>query len=182
MNFMLVDYNDFVVDTITKPNVVKNATESGCPPNCVRAMLSQHVILGAGDWLDMSNQLKSTSINDSTADPWRDRMNLPPEGRFDLILAAETTYSTKSCEETALLLCRHLVPTTGTGLVATKKFYFGVGGGSSAFLNAAERLSVAERTINGTIYRLSVSVVRVYNNGKGNIRELLKVSLERDEK
>ena len=65
---------------------------------------------------------------------------MPQDGKFDLILASETTYTPKAAQDTAYWLCNHLKPNTGVGLIATKRYYFGVGlgGGSDAFQNACK--------------------------------------------
>ena len=52
---------------------------------------------------------------------------LPSDGMFDLISAAVTIYSERAARETVLLLQRHLRPATAVGLVARKRYHFGVG-------------------------------------------------------
>jgi len=91
--------------------------------------------------------------------------------RFGLILASETTYTPESCEDTAFLMLRHLKINDGVGLVATKRFYFGVGGGTDLFQAACETLSSL---------RLCVKVVQSYNTGNSNTRGLLRVSLHQE--
>jgi len=76
----------------------------------------------------------------------------------------------------------------GVGLVATKRFYFGVGGGTDAFVSACEALSSstakggrddadrdgeASRLVD---LRLCVRVARSYDTGNANIRDLLEVT------
>ena len=98
---------------------------------------------------------------------------LPPNGRFDLMLAAETTYTPEAAKNTAVLMARHLKIETGIGLVATKRYYFGVGGGVDSFRQAADSLKVDAGP--GKLGKLVVDNVKVYDNGKGNIREILQV-------
>ena len=99
--------------------------------------------------------------------------------RFDLILASETTYTTESCLDTAFLMLRHLRVDVGVGLVATKRFYFGVGGGTDAFISACESLSSSSSGDDGDSplagLRLCAKVVRSYDTGNANIRDLLVV-------
>jgi len=130
----LTDFNDFVVSDVTLTNLWLNVEDL--------ERIQKHVSVGYGDWLNFS-----------------DRISEP----FDLILAAETVYSTQTAEETALLLSRHLSD-NGIGLVATKRYYFGVGGGSDAFQLAAEGKGLVTK------------VVKVLDNGRGNIREIFQVS------
>jgi hypothetical protein len=138
----LTDFNDFVIQQATIPNVILNAASTMEQPNNPSAIVTavlNHVQFGHGDWLSL--QLPS---------------------QVDLVLAAETLYSEQAAEETALLLSRHLND-TGSALVATKRFYFGVGGGTDAFLAASEK------------YNLLVEVVQSFDTGAGNIRDILCV-------
>ncbi|GAX09534.1 hypothetical protein FisN_16Lh227 [Fistulifera solaris] len=138
----LTDFNDFVIQQATIPNSILNAAsimeQPNDPATIVSAVLN-HVQFGHGDWLSL--QLPS---------------------QVDLVLASETLYSEQAAEETALLLSRHLSD-TGSALVATKRFYFGVGGGTDAFLAWSEK------------YKLLVEVVQSFDTGAGNIREILRV-------
>lgn len=86
------------------------------------------------------------------------------DGLFDLILTAETCYTEKACREVAALLSTLLKRNhRGVGLVASKRFYFGTGGGSDCFKRDAEELG------------LSVKVVAVEDDGRSNIREVMEV-------
>jgi len=160
---LVTDYNDFVINGVTASNIVLNSrADDGTFPT---SFISKHAILGHGDWMDMSRQLLESNHGISS---------LPPDGRFDLILAAETTYTAESARDTAILLAKHLVPVTGVGLVATKRYYFGVGGGSDAFREASRK----ERTIiDGIEYMLQIENVQDFEDGTSNIRDLLKVLL-----
>jgi hypothetical protein len=153
---VFTDLNDFVLIDATLSNVVLNTTELVSPEQ-----LSRYVQLGAGDWLDMSRLLLQ---NDSDYGAGKN-LHLPVDGKFDLILAAETLYSEEACSDTAKLMARHLKPETGVGYVATKRYYFGVGGGVDSFLHCAGALDS----------QLAIDRVQVYDSGSGNIREVLKV-------
>ena len=160
---MFTDYNDFVLKGVTIANIALNTkTKNGVNPTDI---IAKHAVLGYGDWIDMSKQLCDSTHGIS---------QLPLNGRFDLILAAETTYTTTSAQETAMLLARHLVPETGVGLVATKRYYFGVGGGSDALREAARKKLVVVNQLN---YLVHIETVQVYEDGTSNIRDLLKVTL-----
>jgi hypothetical protein len=130
--------------------------------------LQERSIFVSGDWMGLSHMLSkgamtvphhssaaipsSSSSSGGTIDDddrirrkrRRRRLHLREGGRtmvsdrFDLILASETTYTTESCLDTAFLMLRHLRVDVGVGLVATKRFYFGVGGGTDAFISACE--------------------------------------------
>lgn len=94
--------------------------------------------------------------------------------RFDIILASETTYTNDSCQDTAYLMMKHLKVGTGVGLVATKRFYFGVGGGADAFNQAAVIMSDCHESSG---FRLVVRTIQSYDTGNANIRDLLEVRL-----
>jgi hypothetical protein len=164
---VLTDYNDHVLKDVAVSNLVINhATD-------LDDMLDR-VVLGAGDWMELSEHLfqrrtmllsKDTAVEPIVIDdilaPSND--NLPVDGLFDLILAAETLYTPQAAKETAYFIAYHL-QLDGTAYIATKRYYFGVGGGADAF-----RESAAE-------HGLFVETVKVVNTGKGNVREVLKVS------
>jgi predicted nicotinamide N-methyase len=158
---LFADFNDFVLKDVTMANIMLN-TEGYSSEK-----VAESVVLGAGDWLAMSDQLLAKTQTATTG-------TLPKNGRFDLILAAETTYTAEAAEETAVLLSKHLA-LGGIGLVATKRYYFGCGGGSDALRSAAAACPVS---IEGRSYSLSIQSVEVFDDGSGNIRELLKVILE----
>ena len=175
------------------------------------ALLRERSIFVAGDWMGISHMLTSgrvvlppptaapssrkTTDNDDCGDHGRRSGRRRREGearaasdRFDLILASETTYTTDSCLDTAFLMLRHLRVDVGVGLVATKRFYFGVGGGTDAFVSACEALSSSTARGGGddadrdgeasrlADLRLCVRVARSYDTGNANIRDLLEVT------
>jgi len=156
--------------------------------------LESIVGLVAGDWIDLSRKLSSThskksllSESSSSSSMLFDRFPsddivigddheiikqsspvIPSNGRFNLILAAETTYTTQAAIDTATFLSKHLKNQGdgGMGLVATKRYYFGVGGGVDVFQEACDKIK-----------GLNVESIRQYDSGSGNIRELLRVVL-----
>ena len=158
-NVLFADFNGFVLKDVTLPNILLNIGGLSIEK------VANSVVFGAGDWLEMGRRLEEGQ---------HDLPALPRDGRFDLLLAAETTYTAEASEDTALLLANHLA-IDGVGLVATKRYYFGCGGGSDAFRKASATKQVS---IEGTSYGLNIQTVEVYDCGSGNIRELLKVVLQ----
>lgn len=69
-------------------------------------------------------------------------------------------------------MARHLSP-GGQALVASKRFYFGTGGSTQYFREAIAARRPAAAEVSG---RLVCSDVAVIDTGKGNIREVLRVS------
>lgn len=196
---LFADYNEFVLRDVTAPNVVLNgvaaAAEGGADiignekeqlkrmrESAVRS-LALRVSMASGDWMGLSDKV--------TEQAGRGRSRLPTDGRFDVVLASETMYTTELSLQTTHLLSRHLKPLTGVGLIATKRYYFGVGGGSDAFREVASSIDPVfipdnERSLEGfqgdanksmQNFRLAVETFQVYDNGCGNIRELLRVRL-----
>lgn len=171
------DYNDFVLQDVTIPNVVMNLSilEWGENPNLkIESCLKSCVRFVGGDWMDLSNKLSNegrklkcfqkqvSNIDDHSVDT----------GRFDLVLAAETTYTVSSAKHTILLLLRHLKLDSGIGLIATKRYYFGVGGGIDVLHDEASRAKII---INGLVYGLMIENIKEYDSGQSNIRDLLRV-------
>lgn len=91
------------------------------------------------------------------------------DGIFDVILVSETTYSEAAAMDTARLKAGHLRPHTGVAYVAAKRYYFGVQGRTGCLVDA---LKGTEAT---TARSFDIQVLRVYDNGGGNIRELLLI-------
>lgn len=85
---------------------------------------------------------------------------------FDLILTADTLYSIASYER-LINVFRKCLKVGGIVLIATKVFYFGVGGGVTEFLNVLERICPG---------CFEVSTVARMENGISNTRTILKLS------
>jgi len=188
---IFTDFNDFVLHHATIPNAQLNVCglrgEDGVAMDECRTAnaLVERSVFAGGDWMGLSHKLLAGSDNIFPMPaPSKDLLHPNQkkqkyeDKRFDLILASETTYTPESCEDTAFLMLRHLKINDGVGLVATKRFYFGVGGGTDLFQAACETLSSAsdyEGPYSGL--RLCVKVVQSYDTGNANIRDLLRVSL-----
>jgi len=164
------DFNDFVLQYATIPNVQINVSglrsRDGVGLDEVSAAQSllRNSVFSGGDWMGLSNKISSGSLEFLSN----------TDGRFDLILASETTYTTESCNDTAFLMLKHLKIDSGVGLVATKRFYFGVGGGTDMFADAAKTLNTSS-VQPFSQQRLVVRTIRSYDTGNANIRDLLEV-------
>ena len=84
-------------------------------------------------------------------------------GTFDLILSAETAYREDTTRSLVECIARTL-STTGEAVVATKRYYFGCGGGVAAL----------EAEV-GRIDRLCCEVVWSAEDGRSNVRDILRV-------
>ena len=88
-------------------------------------------------------------------------------GKFDLILSAETAYR----EDTTRSLVECIAKTLsvdGEAVVATKRYYFGCGGGVAALENEI-----------GRIDRLCCEVVWSAEDGRSNVRDIVRVFWEK---
>ena len=180
-DFMTVftDYNGFVLRDVTLPNLILNIRDSTRDGSTALAAqeISSCCTLIAGDWHDLSRTLRARPNDDGqqqSGEKYKctDNSLRIPE-KYHMILAAETTYTLQSAEDTAFLLLHHLEPLTGIGFVATKRYYFGVGGGSDAFQDACEKLLLEQN--DGSRYGLKVELVKEYKDGISNIRDLWRV-------
>mmetsp|Transcript_7513 Transcript_7513/g.15408 ORF Transcript_7513/g.15408 Transcript_7513/m.15408 type:complete len:347 (-) Transcript_7513:139-1179(-) len=167
------DFNDFVLRDVTIPNALLNVCglyqqqgNDSVDDSASQALLKQSIYAG-GDWMGLSHKLS----NDEVVLPATERL---VDEQFDVLLASETTYTTESCQDTAYLMLKHLKVDIGVGLVATKRFYFGVGGGADAFSQAADKVSESSQSHG---LRLVVRTIQSYDTGNANIRDLLEVRL-----
>ena len=84
-------------------------------------------------------------------------------GKFDLILSAETAYREDTTRSLVECIARTL-SATGEAVVATKRYYFGCGGGVAAL----------EAEV-GRVDRLCCEVVWSAEDGRSNVRDILRV-------
>jgi hypothetical protein len=156
------DYNEFVLSDVLLSNIILNTSDLGM--DGVHE-LAKSIKLGSGDWYGM-------------LPPAPENENVKLMHSFDWIGASETLYTVEAAQETAFLLSHLLCPESGQALVASKRYYFGVGGGVDAFRQAADNQVLIE-TGSGRTLKLESETLQVYDNGRGNIRELLRVRLRR---
>jgi predicted nicotinamide N-methyase len=165
------DYNEFVLNDVTIRNVALNVQESWLElsssiesqHDSIITWLDNHVAFGAGDWNDMSRMLLTQQQVEEQKQP----KAVPNDGMFDFVFAAETTYSETAAFETARFVAKHLKPNTGIAYIATKRYYFGVGGGTDSFCNALMNQPDG--------HHFDIQTLQVYDDGASNIRELLMI-------
>jgi hypothetical protein len=162
---LFTDYNSFVLRDVTLPNIILNCINENIinEDDEVQIKLLESITqLIAGDWMELSTHLQQQKYDFTTSTTSSMQRN---KSRFDLILASETTYTLSASKDTAYWLYHHLKYDTGIGLVSMKRYYFGVGGSTDVFKEAASS------------YGLMVKLIREYNDGSSNIRDLLLVTL-----
>ena len=135
---VLTDFNRDVLEAVTWPNVVLNLGPDPAAQQRVRCI--------AGDWLEASAALRGRT--------------------FDLVLSAETLYNDDCCHKVFKMLEEHLDPARGVALIASKRYYFGVGGGTFDFIKLVE---APDST-------LVVERVACIEDTVSNIRDVLKVT------
>ena len=97
-------------------------------------------------------------------------------GPFDLVVSAETLYTAESCRGVLAALQRFLAP-GGVALIATKRFYFGLGGGTREL----EQLVLSSSSNEGGQGGWSCSLLTSYEDGQSNIRDVVCISRGRGE-
>ena len=113
----------------------------------------------AGDWSATTPLLvQDDEFAVSSSSPSKEE-----RGRFDLVLTAETTYREDTARAVAQAIARHLSRPSGVAFVATKRYYFGTGGGTRAFVAALPS-------------QLRADVVSTFEDGASNLREILRVT------
>ena len=136
----LCDYNPEVIRALAVPNV---------RANFITDEMRDRFAYVAGDWGDLDAFVSAQSA--------------------DVVLAAETIYSTASYERHVRLLRRAMREPDGEALIAAKRYYFGVGGGTDAFRAAIERAHPD----------MTVETVESFSDGASNVREILRVRYRR---
>lgn len=118
----------------------------------------------AGDWCEVHQILPclQTNATGQNCNSW-----LYQSVGYDIILMAETVYSTSSLPQLYQLIKKCLTSPHGVVYMAAKKHYFGVGGGSRRFLSMVERDSA-----------MVASLVAEVADGSSNVREVWKLHLK----
>ena len=138
----LCDYNPEVIRALAIPNVRANFIDDE------KEVRDRFAYVG-GDWGDLDAFVPAQSA--------------------DVVLAAETIYSTASYVRHVRLLRRAMRKPDGVAFVAAKRYYFGVGGGTDAFGAA----------ITNAHPDMEVETVETFSDGASNVREILRVRFRR---
>ena len=156
------DFNDDVLRSVTWPNVLMNVPGD-------QRFRATYV---AGDWGSLADAVSAddgagagAGVGDETEEDGAAAAPPPRTVKYDLIITAETCYTEKSTREVAALI-RSLLrrSPSARALVASKRYYFGTGGSSSLF-----------RDVVGEAGDMVVEVVRTFDDGASNIREVMEL-------
>lgn len=134
------DYNEDVIEQVTWRNIIMNHDWTSTDLSSIKCY--------SGDWISLSEVLRS-SRND----------------KFSLILSAETLYTSECAEKVFYMILKHL-ELGGIALLATKRFYFGVGGGTMKIEDLARSCD-----------QVDFEVVRSIDDGFSNIRDIVQITL-----
>ena len=173
-NVVFSDLNKEVVEEITWPNIILNCKylfEFSDYENSIRSRVQCY----HGDWSDLSASLYNAREKDSSTIT-----------RFSLLLSAETLYNEKVCAKLFHMILFHL-KIDGIAVISSKRYYFGVGGGTRDLMNMVDlynvsirkrrKKEVASGVIDCDIYyedrELTCQVASIFEDGKSNIREIL---------
>ena len=168
----LSDFNSLVLSLVTIPNFVliyyfSTLIQRGEPlPSQGEVDLDEsllsgftaalrdrdiEILLHSGPWEGLSLPSSSTSFSSGRAQDKGETEQIP-----DLILSSETTYNSQTVDSlcsTLLRLTSPLPPPAAPSLpqplilIATKNYYFGLGGGVVAFLRRLEEIVGQERKV-----------------------------------
>eukprot|EP00924_Labyrinthula_sp_SR-Ha-C_P000484 snap_masked-scaffold_27-processed-gene-0.14-mRNA-1 protein AED:0.22 eAED:0.23 QI:0/-1/0/1/-1/1/1/0/284 len=86
--------------------------------------------------------------------------------KFGLILSSETVYDVSNFASLVKIL-KHFLKEEGVALFSAKRFYFGVGGGSSDFVEYIE---------NKEKKYLSCQIIQSFEDGQSNIRDIIQIT------
>lgn len=134
----LCDFNADVLRTCSAANVAANFLERADHGSAAESGGGEKAFFRffAGDWSNLREALDASGVLSSPSLP-----SSPSSSGFDLILAAEVTYSPESYKPLADAIADLLAPppATSAALVAAKRHYFGVGGNVEAFTESVTR-------------------------------------------
>ena len=159
---VLQDYNAAVLCWMTMPTLRLNGLWERVLRGGVRFV--------SGDWADLGPLLgprgavgdhEDGGAAEGAEEPRRAVGFVPG---FDLILSAETIYSTEATPRLWRLIQQQLRYPTGIALIAAKSYYFGVGGSVADFCALVQ----ADE-------RFTCESVRTFEDGQSNRREVLQV-------
>ena len=154
-----IDLNQEVIEQVTWPNIQLNLHSHNITDSY------QNIKCYCGDFRHLPYIMKNsnhTSSNNSSND-----IN-PINEEYDLILSSETIYTVNLCYWIIEIIKSCLKFNTGIALIATKRYYFGVGGGTNQFLLDIEKASSSLSTLTAT-------VIQSYEDGISNIRDIILI-------
>jgi len=115
-----------------------------------------------GDWKDLYERIQANKFNFS-GEGKESFFKDENSKKFDIIISADTLYNTENYEYLHENILKN-INNPGVCFIASKKFYFGVGGGTSQFIDFVEQKG-----------NFDIKCVKEINDGMSNIREILEL-------
>lgn len=164
-----LDYNAEVLQQLTIPNVAAAAADhastgnaAGTPlanPDAGEEMMSRARFF-TGDWCGL--------LSDHS----------PANAKYDLILTSDTLYN-ETCVRDLARLIPELLTDTGVAYIASKRHYFGVGGGTADFHRQSATVESSQTKSDSGQGRargtVEITTVAEFEDGKSNVRDLLSM-------
>lgn len=124
--------------------------------------LSNNVGFINGDWKEFIPKLSNGDFY--TKSP--ELKNILSSCKYDIIISADTLYNIENYESFYEII-KNKLNNPGICFISSKKFYFGVGGGTSQFIDFVNNKN-----------EFAVKVVKEINDGMSNIRQILELRLK----
>lgn len=146
------DFNTEILDKITKEYIeqVKEKYKRDLLPNA--GFLS-------GDWKDFGTKLEVGDV-DCTSNETKEVFI---SSKFDIIVSADTIYNMTNYDSFYQIIKERL-NNPGICFICSKKYYFGVGGGTSQFIDFVKEKGDFE-----------IKIAKEFNDGMSNIRQILEI-------
>ena len=149
---MFQDFNEEILEKITKNYILQIKDRYN------RDLLSQSAFI-SGDWKYFSNKLEKGEFSCESLENKKEfAMN-----KFDIIISADTIYNVENYESFYSVI-KDKLNYPGICFVCSKKFYFGVGGGTSQFIDFVVQKG-----------DFCIKIVKEFNDGMSNIRQILEI-------
>jgi SAM-dependent methyltransferase len=148
---MFQDFNEEDLTKITKGNITQ------LNEKYKQLDLSKYSFI-SGDWADFNTKL----VSDDFYTP-NDGSKTKFKNKFDIIVSADTIYNTNTYDSFYEVIKSQL-KNPGICFIASKKFYYGVGGGTNQFIDYVNKKG-----------DFSVKIAKEINDGISNIRQILEL-------
>lgn len=171
-----LDYNAEVLQQLTIPNVAAAAADhcsvgntttthsapsspaaTGASPASPSEDMMSRARFFSGDWCGL--------VGDDS----------PTHAKYDLILTSDTLYN-ETCIRDLAWLIPELLTESGVAFIASKRHYFGVGGGTADFHRQSTAVDSQAKSDDGQERQrgtTQITTVAEFEDGKSNVRDLL---------
>jgi SAM-dependent methyltransferase len=146
------DFNGEVLDKITKSYINQIYEKYNID-------LSNNAAFLSGDWRDFNSKLEAGDFECKS----EETKQILSKSKFDIIVSADTIYNLNNYDSFYSVI-KEKMNNPGISFICSKKFYFGVGGGTSQFM---------DYVANKGDYQ--VNVVKEINDGMSNIRQIIEL-------